>query len=93
MIKFKTYKGNLKMAQLLNSTQAHTLADQSNETLFQEYLVQQHNDIKRLARSGAYEKVIRLPTQYANKGLNFLTYFHLFGYKVTVQRNIVTIGW
>lgn len=78
---------------LLNSTQAHNLADTANEQLFTKYVLRLHEEIKSHAHKGQYEKVVVLPAQYRNKAIQVLQHFNFFGYKVSISQNVLTIGW
>ncbi len=78
---------------LLNSTQAHNIADTANEQLFRDYVIALHTEIKGHAHKGQYQKTVILPAKYRNKAIQILTHFNFFGYNVSINNNVLTIGW
>lgn len=77
----------------LTAVQAHQIADQTNESKFSTYVSDVHTSLKRAAERGNYETQFTLPPVYRSKALSVIQYFTLFGYRVSVQRDVVTIGW
>lgn len=78
---------------LINSTQAHAIADSVNENLFGKYIQDLHATIKTHANRGSYETSVQLPVKYQNKSIAVLQYFNMFGYKVSLHQGRVTIAW
>lgn len=77
----------------LTAIQAHQIADQANEANFTRYVSDVHASLKRQAERGNYETSFTLPSAYRSKAINVIQYFTLFGYRVSVVRDNVTIGW
>lgn len=77
----------------LTAPQAHSIADQANANKYSQYLATLHTQLATSASRGDYEYATTVPSVYTDKVLEMLHYFNMFGYKVSIQRRVVTISW
>lgn len=75
------------MSTKINARQAHDIADQNNSANYTTFLSETHSSVKRAAEQGLYKKSVDIPVAYTSKTISILSYFRMFGFRVSTTPN------